>query len=179
MQPRTRAVRIAAAFAAVALAACQAPPEQDAEMPSSARQPAPEPIPEAPPPTSGTWTGENISFNVSADGTKLTTAGSTLEESRSLVVEIMLEPNQFGMSKQTRYLYVDIPITDGAFHLSDGELEIDGQLHSPTEASGIFRLVGVVQQPGQFGTTTGTVRGSGKWSATATAASVSNDPGSD
>ncbi|MFG1690699.1 hypothetical protein ACGF5M_00850 [Gemmatimonadota bacterium] len=78
---------------------------------------------------------------------------------------IALESNRFGMSRQTLYLYVDIPIIDGFFNFSDGELEVEGQLNSPTEASGVFRLVDEVQQPGQYGMTTGTVRGTGEWSA--------------
>ena len=142
MKPLPQTLRSATIVAAVALAACQGPP-----------------------PTSGTWVGKNISFNVSADGAKLTSEASTLENGASLVVGIALESNRFGMSRQTLDLYVDIPIIDGFFNFSDGELEVEGQLHSPTEASGVFRLVDEVQQPGQYGMTTGTVRGTGEWSA--------------
>ena len=119
-----------------------------------------------PPPTPGSWVGQNISFNVSPDGRRLTTTGSTLESSVSLLVKIPLQPNQFGMSRQTRYLRVDIPISGGSFTYSDEVLEVRGSFISPAEASGTFELADKIQQPGQFGMTTEVVQGRGAWTAT-------------
>ena len=87
-------------------------------------------------PESGKWTADEISFYVSTDSEKLTRSGSTLEEGASLIVEIPIQSNPYGVIAMTFYRYIDIPIDDGSFSFEDDDIKVDGEFFSETTASG-------------------------------------------
>lgn len=41
-------------------------------------------------PNAGTWTGSKVEFNVSADGSKITTSGSTLPNGAAIIFWLLL-----------------------------------------------------------------------------------------
>ena len=108
-------------------------------------------------PEAGAWTGNDIQFNVSQDGTKICSDNSTLENECSITV--VARATGFTM---TLYLYSDIEIEeDGSFNISQsgapsGSLTIEGEFSSETEASGKFTLT-------NYGTEK--VTGSTNWTA--------------
>jgi WD40 repeat protein len=83
-------------------------------------------------PKAGLWRGHDITFNVSADGTKITAQGSKLIHGCSLI------PSTHGEGGNTEWgVYDDIPIDKyGGFSYRNTDLYIEGKFTSPVNASG-------------------------------------------
>lgn len=113
-------------------------------------------------PNPGRWSGSNIQFNVSQDGSKLTTQGSSLERSASIILGWV--PYSGACSGSVRFgdAIRDYPIDNLSFEVKffDG-VEIKGRFSSSTSASGTYSFS--VNNPTLC--SSGTVSGSGNWSA--------------
>ncbi len=112
-------------------------------------------------PTPGKWTGSNIQFNVSSDGSKLTTQGSSLERSASLILGSVPYSGACSGTVWLFYRPQDYPITNLSFEVEGWGGVIKGQFSSATSASGTYSFS--INNPGLC--SAGTVTGSGNWSA--------------
>ena len=95
-------------------------------------------------PAQGRWVGNDIQFNVSADGNSITKLKSKLENSCSIIISA-----RAAGFRQTFFFYKDIKIEgDSAFSFLNNDppsqpnnyLKIEGKFSNPSEASGTFTL---------------------------------------
>ncbi|MBA7572907.1 hypothetical protein ES708_14694 [subsurface metagenome] len=91
-------------------------------------------------PVQGKWVGNDIEFNISSDGIKITKLESKLENSASIILIV-----QTSAYRETQFLFDNIDIqNDGSFDFiktdsySQSTLKIEGNFTSSTEASGTF-----------------------------------------
>lgn len=106
-------------------------------------------------PTSGVWTGTNIQFFVSSDSSKITTQGSSLRRSSSLILGPVPMSGACPGSSVTIYLDdEEIPINNLSFEYNVAGLVIKGQFSSSTTASGTWSY-----------NYSSSCSGSGNWSA--------------
>jgi hypothetical protein len=122
--------------------------------------------------TPGLWTGSNIQFFVSPDGTKITATGSSIIRNGTTVA-IVLGPNDFenvgscGDVVFKLYISGDIPITDNAFAAksTDGSFTFEGKFSSGKSSSGTYSINVFFSECGA------SAKGSGSWSATSSGSS--------
>jgi hypothetical protein len=100
----------------------------------------PEPVSDL---TPAMWSGNYLSFNVSADGTNLTTAGSQLEGGHSWILDIPLSGNGCGYPSATVFSDSIIPIERKGFNVSGitssgAAINISGYFDSATSAQGSY-----------------------------------------
>lgn len=88
------------------------------------------------PPLSGHWSGVRIDFNVSSDGTKITTTNTVLETGCSMIVTIPADDNILGVTAVTFYIRVDVTISNGSFYFHDSEKTISGTFTSANTCDG-------------------------------------------
>lgn len=121
-----------------------------------------------PRPAAGAWVGEQITFNVSPDGSTITKEGSTLDEGAAIIVRVTVDRNRAGVSGVTRYVYDEVPIDAGAFTYtkdgSNGTFEVSGRFWTSDSAGGGFQLSEEIRVSAFR---TSRVSGSGDWTATA------------
>ncbi len=109
-------------------------------------------------PNAGIWSGSNIKFLVSSDGSKITIQGSSLEKGSSLILYIWYSGDCSGTG--TIWVTRDIPINNLSFEYKSDTLEVKGQFSSSTSASGTYSFSYTGSE-----LCAGTISGSGNWSA--------------
>jgi len=113
-------------------------------------------------PTAGKWSGSNIQFNVSSDGSKITASGSSVVYNGKSYALIMGPVSTSGgacTGTATTYLASDISINALSFNYSSSYWTINGQFNSSGSSSGTYSYSKYESSCG------GTLRGSGSWSA--------------
>lgn len=87
-------------------------------------------------PHAGTWYGTNFSFNVSSDGTSLTSTGSSLPSGRTFELNVPVSGCSY--TSALIYSFDTFPISSGSFNISGGI--ITGTFATSTTASGSYSL---------------------------------------
>ena len=84
-------------------------------------------------PAMGYWSGDNITFYVSADRVKITGVGNKFEYGSSMILKTYGEDYASVLN-----IYDDIPInSDGTFSYRNSDVYVEGKFTSRTTASGI------------------------------------------
>ena len=115
--------------------------------------------------TKGLWSGSNIKFNVSSDGTKISSTGSSIiYNGTPRAVALGPIPATVGSCGQIQYtIYVtgEVPITNNAFSMktTDNSLTIAGNFSLNTSSSGTYSL------DRYLSSCNGSIVSSGPWSA--------------
>lgn len=117
--------------------------------------------------TPGRWTGSNVQFFVSSDGTKITSAGSSIIKNGN-AYSFVLGPNSFtnvgscgSINLTINISGDDIPIKDNAFAFNTNEgTTIEGNFSSGDSSSGTYSVNLYLSSCGGY------AQGSGSWSAT-------------
>jgi hypothetical protein len=108
-------------------------------------------------PIAGKWSGTNIQFYVSTDGTSITTSGSTLALGSSLI----LGPVPYSGSCSGNLTYdinsLDFPITNHTFSVDLGHIILTGHFTASNTANGQYSF--------SLSSCGGTISGSGNWTA--------------
>jgi hypothetical protein len=126
--------------------------------------------------TPGLWTGRNVQFFVSSDGTKITSTGSSIIKNGN-VYSFVLGPNTFtnvgscgSINLTINISGDDIPIKDNAFAFNTNEgTSIEGNFSSGDSSSGTYSVNLYVSSCGGYAI------GSGSWNATSSDSYSSNE----
>jgi hypothetical protein len=126
--------------------------------------------------TPGLWTGGNIQFFVSQDGTKITSTGSSIIKD-GIAYGVVLGPIVFVNVGSCGDIELEMTIMGEsifnknntfAFKTSDGSTEVEGKFSSSKSSSGTYSVNYFFSQCGA------SAKGSGSWSATPSGSSSSS-----